>query len=52
MAGHASDLAAIVLLAYAIYFRRDQHRDLLHAYVALNIGVLAVTIVLMGAQAR
>jgi hypothetical protein len=51
LVGLASDLAAIVLLAYAIYFRRYQRRDLLLAYVALNIGVLAVTIVLMGAQA-
>lgn len=51
LVGLASDLAAIVLLAYAVYFRRYQRRDLLLAYVALNIGVLAVTTLLMGAQA-
>jgi Domain of unknown function (DUF4956) len=51
LAGLASDLAAIALLAYAVYFRRYQRRDLLLAYVALNIGVLAVTTLLMGAQA-
>lgn len=51
LVGFVSDLAAIVLLAYAVYFRRYQRRDLLLAYVALNIGVLAVTTLLMGAQA-
>jgi hypothetical protein len=51
LAGLASDLAAIALLAYAVYFRRYHRRDLLLAYVALNVGVLAVTILLAGAQA-
>jgi hypothetical protein len=51
VAGFASDLTAIVLLAYAAYFRRYHRRDLLLAYVALNVGVLAVTILLAGAQA-
>jgi hypothetical protein len=51
LAGLASDLAAIVLLAYAVYFRRYHRRDLLLAYVALNVGVLAVTVLLAGAQA-
>ena len=51
LAGLASDLAAIVLLAYAVYFRRYHRRDLLLAYVALNVGVLAVTVLLTGAQA-
>lgn len=31
LAGLASDLAAIVLLAYAVYFRRYHRRDLLLA---------------------
>ncbi|UWF76715.1 MULTISPECIES: DUF4956 domain-containing protein [Microbacterium] len=39
-----TDLVAIVLLAYALYFRRHRRRDLLLSYVALNVGVLAVTI--------
>jgi hypothetical protein len=47
----ATDLAAIAVLAYAIYFRRYQRRDLLLAYTALNVGVLAVTTLLAGAQA-
>jgi hypothetical protein len=51
LAGLASDLAAIGLLAYVVYFRRYQRRDLLLAYVALNLGVLAVTILLTAAQA-
>ena|SRR5688500_4258083 len=51
LAGLASDLVAIVLLAYAVYFRRYHRRDLLLAYVALNVGVLAVTVLLAGSQA-
>jgi uncharacterized protein DUF4956 len=47
----ATDLAAIAVLAYAIYLRRYHRRDLLLAYVALNVGVLAVTALLAGAQA-
>ncbi|WP_309066270.1 DUF4956 domain-containing protein [Microbacterium sp.] len=41
-----TDLVAIVVLAYALYFRRHRRRDLLLSYVALNVGVLAVTIAL------
>ena len=44
------DLTAITLLAYAIYFRRHYRRDLLLAYVALNVGVLAVTSVLVATE--
>ena len=51
LAGLASDLAAIVLLSYGVYFRRYHRRDLLLAYIALNVGVLAVTVLLAGAQA-
>lgn len=36
------DLVAISVLAYAVYFRRHHRRDLLLAYIALNVGVLAV----------
>lgn len=42
----AADLVAIAILAYGLYFRRHRRRDLLLAYIALNIGVLAVTAVL------
>src|SRR5699024_7935121 len=38
-----TDLVAIVILAYVLYFRRHRRRDLLLSYVALNIGVVAVT---------
>jgi hypothetical protein len=33
------DIAAIFLLAYALYFRRHRRADLLLGYVALNIGI-------------
>lgn len=38
----AMDLAAIVTLAYGLYYRRHRRRDLLFAYVALNTGIFAV----------
>ena len=38
----ATDLVAIAVLTYGVYFRRHRRRDMLLAYVALNIGVLAV----------
>lgn len=40
------DVVAISILAYGIYYRRHRRQDLLLAYIALNIGVLAVTVVL------
>jgi hypothetical protein len=45
----AADVVAIAILAYALYFRRYYRRDLLLAYVSLNVGVLAVTSVLLSA---
>jgi hypothetical protein len=45
------DLAAIAIVSYGVYFRRYYRRDLLLAYVALNIGVFAVTAVLMDSTA-
>lgn len=42
------DVVAIAILA-ATYFRRHQRRDLLLAYLALNVGILAVTTVLTSA---
>ncbi|WP_087100160.1 DUF4956 domain-containing protein [Nocardiopsis sp. JB363] len=38
----AVDLAAVTVLSYVLYFRRHGRRDLLLAYVALNIGIFAV----------
>lgn len=46
-----TDLVAVAVLVYGIYFRRHFRRDLVLAYVALNAGVLAVTALLAGAGA-
>ena len=40
------DVAAIFLLAYALYFRRHRRADLLLGYVALNIGLFVAMSVL------
>ncbi|MDQ0612542.1 hypothetical protein QF046_000183 [Microbacterium sp. W4I4] len=45
-----TDLIAITVLAYVLYFRRHRRRDLLLSYIALNIGVLAVTIALSSVE--
>ena len=42
----AADLVAITALTYGIYFRRHRRRDMLLAYVALNVGVMAVAVAL------
>jgi hypothetical protein len=44
------DVLAIVVLAYGIYFRRHRRRELVVAYLALNVGVLGVTLVLASAS--
>jgi hypothetical protein len=46
-----ADLVAAGVLVYALYFRRHFRRDLALAYVALNVGVMAVTALLAGAGA-
>ncbi|GAA2759877.1 DUF4956 domain-containing protein [Actinopolymorpha rutila] len=46
-----ADLVAISILAYFVYFRRYYRRDLLLAYIALNVGVLVVTTLLASAGA-
>jgi Domain of unknown function (DUF4956) len=48
--GLAADLAAIVLLAYVLYFRRHRRRDLLLAYIALNVGIFAVVVLMLNQQ--
>ncbi|GLW12859.1 DUF4956 domain-containing protein [Microtetraspora sp. NBRC 13810] len=45
--GLGLDLTAITLLAYGLYFRRHHRRDLLFAYVALNVGIFAVVSLLL-----
>jgi uncharacterized protein DUF4956 len=37
-----SDLVAVSLLVFGLYFRRHRRRDLVVAYLAVNVGVLAV----------
>lgn len=45
------DLVAIVVLVFGVYFRRHRRRDMVLAYVALNIGVMLVAYVLVGSGA-
>ena len=42
----AADLIAIVVLSFGVYFPRHHRRDLVVAYLGLNVGVLAVSTVL------
>jgi hypothetical protein len=45
----ALDIAAIVLLSFGLYFPRHRRRDLVAAFLTVNIGVLAVTEMLASA---
>ncbi|MBT8241871.1 MAG: DUF4956 domain-containing protein, partial [Acidimicrobiia bacterium] len=38
----ALDLVAVLLLSYGMYFPRHRRRDLVVAYLGVNVGVLAV----------
>jgi len=42
----AIDLVAITLLAFGVYFPRHHRHDLVVAFLGVNVGVLAVSIVL------
>src|SRR5689334_17617221 len=42
----AADVTAIAILAFGIYFPRHHRRDLVVAFLGINIGVLAVSLVL------
>ena len=44
----AIDLIAAAILTFGLYYRRHHRRDLLVAFLGVNVGVLAVTIVLAG----
>jgi hypothetical protein len=46
----ATDLVAISVLAAVLYFRRHRRRDLMLSYIALNVGVVAVTVALGSVQ--
>ncbi|WP_460067783.1 DUF4956 domain-containing protein [Streptomyces sp. YKOK-I1] len=41
-----TDLAAIAVLAFAVYFPRHHRRDLVTAFLGINVGVLAVAMTL------
>ncbi|MER5200906.1 DUF4956 domain-containing protein [Streptomyces sp. NPDC002755] len=42
----ATDLVAISVLAFAVYFPRHHRRDLITAFLGINVGVLAVAMTL------
>ena len=42
----AANLLAVLLLAFAVYFRRHRRRDLVVAFIGVNIGVFAVASIL------
>jgi hypothetical protein len=42
----AADLVAIAVLTFGVYFPRHHRRDLVAAFLGVNIGVLAVSMVL------
>lgn len=46
----AVDVIVATVMVLGVYFRRHRRRDMVLAYLALNIGVLAVTLVLAGAS--
>lgn len=47
----AADLIAISVLVFAIYYRRHFRRDLVLAYIALNVGIMGVTALLLDSGA-
>lgn len=46
----AADLVAIAILALGVYFSRHRRRDLVVAFVGVNVGVLAVSVMLVGSS--
>ena len=42
----AVDLVAVVVMATAVYFPRHRRRDMVFAYIGVNVGIAAVTIAL------
>lgn len=44
------DLAALVVLVFGLYFPRHRRRDMVVAYLGVNVGVLAVTQALSSAE--
>ncbi|NOX30222.1 MAG: DUF4956 domain-containing protein [Actinobacteria bacterium] len=46
----ALDIAAIIVLAFGLYFPRHRRKDMLVAYMGVNVGVLAVAYSLASAS--
>ncbi len=46
----AIDIAAILLLVFGLYFPRHRRRDMIVAFLGINVGVLAVTQALASAE--
>ncbi|MEZ5230315.1 MAG: DUF4956 domain-containing protein [Acidimicrobiales bacterium] len=46
----ALDLAAVIILTFALYFPRHHRKDLLVAFLGVNVGVLAVANALASTQ--
>ncbi len=44
------DIVAVSVMVLGVYFRRHRRRDMLLAYMSLNVGVMAVTLVLANAS--
>lgn len=42
----AADLVAIAILTFGVYFPRHHRRDLVAAFTGINVGVLAVSLIL------
>ncbi|QEP05948.1 DUF4956 domain-containing protein [Glutamicibacter sp. ZJUTW] len=49
--GLGSNIIGITVLVYFVYFRRHFRRDLVLAYIALSMGIFAVTLLLSGSGA-
>lgn len=47
----AANVVGMTVLVYVVYFRRHFRRDLVLAYVALSMGIFAVTLLLSGSGA-
>ena len=48
----AIDLAAMAALVFGLYFPRHRRADLVAAFLGVNVGVLAVTLILASSLRR
>ncbi len=49
--GLTANIVGMTVLVYFVYFRRHFRRDLVLAYIALSMGIMAVTMLLSGSGA-